>query len=153
LAIGLLSRHVVKTIAMVPQALTELIIACAIAVHEQLGPGFLEAVYQQCLEIELRARGLQFVRQRSIPLVFRDVPIDAVYRLDFIVESSVLVEVKSVQALAPVHRAQVINYLKLTGLPVGFLMNFNVALMKDGIRRLVHPEFYGKESSLIVPPT
>jgi GxxExxY protein len=141
-----------KAIATVSQALTELIIACAIAVHEQLGPGFLEAVYQQCLEIEFRGRGLQYIRERTIPLVYRGVPINALYRLDFVVEGAVLVEVKSVQALAPVHRAQAINYLKLTGLPVALLMNFNVPLMKNGIRRLVHPDFYGKDSELIVPP-
>lgn len=92
-----------QTIPTVSRTLTELVIACAIAVHEQPGPGFLEAVYQQCLAIEFKARGLAAARHRTIPLIYRG--------------------------------AQVLNYLKLTGMPVGFLMNFNVALMKDGIRR------------------
>jgi GxxExxY protein len=133
-----------KIITAVSDPLTELIIACAIAVHDQLGPGFLEAVYQACLEIELKANGLSFERQRTIPLIYRGVSIDAVYRFDFVVENSVLVEVKSVQALAPIHQAQVINYLKLTGLPTGLLLNFNVAVLKQGIRRVVRPDLYRK---------
>jgi GxxExxY protein len=133
-----------KPIAHAHDALTQIIIACAIAVHEQLGPGFLEAVYQACLELELRAKGLQFQRHRTIPLIYRGVTIDAVYQFDFVVENSVLVEVKSVQALAPVHQAQVINYLKLTGLQTGLLINFNVPVLKQGIRRLVRPDLYGK---------
>lgn len=130
------------TIVSVTRELIELIIACAIAVHQQLGPGFLEAVYEDCFEIELKANNLSFTRERRIPLVYRGVRIGAVYRLDFVVEKSVLVELKAVEALAPVHRAQVINYLKLTGLPVGLLINFNVPLLKDGIRRLDHPDIY-----------
>ena len=137
-----------KLITNGSDALTQLIIACAVAVHDQLGPGFLEAVYQACLELEFKANGLRFERQRTIPLVYRGVTIDAVYRFDFVVENSVLVEVKSVLALAPIHQAQVINYLKLTGLPVGLLMNFNVPVLKQGIRRLVRPDLYGKPRSV-----
>jgi GxxExxY protein len=131
-----------QSIAAVPDSLTKLIIACAMTVHAQLGPGFLEAVYRACLWLELKAHGLHVEKERTIPLVYRGVRMDAVYRLDFIVEKSVLVEAKSVQALAPIDRAQVINYLKLTGLPVGLLINFNVPLLKDGIRRLEHPDLY-----------
>ena len=108
-----------QPIAAVPDSLTKLIIACAMTVHAQLGPGFLEAVYRSCLWLELKAHGLHVEKERTIPLVYRGVRIDAVYRLAFIVEKSVLVEAKSVQALAPIDRAQVINYLKLTGLPPG----------------------------------
>jgi GxxExxY protein len=123
----------------VSRALTERIIGCAIAVHEQLGPGFLEAVYQQCLALEMKARGLQFQNNRKIPLVYRGVRISASYRFDFVVETSVLLEVKSVENLAPIHRAQAINHLKLTGLSVGLVINFNVAVLAQGVRRLVHP--------------
>jgi GxxExxY protein len=121
---------------------TESIIACAMAVHGVLGPGFLEAICEQCLQIELRARELTFKRNSTVPLVYRGIRINATYRFDFVVEDKVLIEVKSVQALAPVHRAQVINYLKLTGLPIGLLVNFNVPLLKDGMRRLEHPDLY-----------
>ena len=133
-------------VTQVPEALTQRIIGCAITVHEQLGPGFLEAVYQSCFALELEASGLEFTRQRKIPLVYRGVQICASYRFDFVIENSVLVEVKAVEALSPVHRAQAINYLKLTGLPVGLLVNFNVALLTHGIRRLVHPDLYQKVS-------
>ena len=131
-----------KPTQRVPDSLTKLIIACAMTVHAQLGPGFLEAVYRACLWLELKAHGLQVEKERTVPLIYRGVRIDAIYRLDFIVEKSVLVEAKSVQALTSIHRAQVINYLKLTGLPVGLLINFNVPLLKDGIRRLEHPDLY-----------
>jgi GxxExxY protein len=136
---------VMSTVVDVPKELTDRIIACAMTVHNQLGPGFLEAVYEDCFEIELKAEGLAFNRERRIPLVYRNVRIGAVYKLDFVVENSVVVELKSVESLAPVHRAQVINYLKLTGLPVGLLLNFNVPLMKDGIPRLEHPDLYHRK--------
>ena len=132
------------TTAEIPIALTQMIIACAMTVHGQLGPGFLEAVYQECLQIELSAQGLAFKRDKKIPLMYRGVRINASYRFDFVVQELVLVEVKAVEALAQVHRAQVINYLKLTGLPVGLLINFNVAALKDGIRRLEHPDIYAQ---------
>src|SRR5687767_1266652 len=131
-----------KATPIVQDSLTNSIIACAMNVHAQLGPGFLEAVYRACLWLELKAQGLHVEKERTLPVIYRGVRIDAVYRLDFIVEKSVVVEVKSVQALAPIHRAQVINYLKLTGLPIGLLFNFNVPLLKDGIRRLEHPDLY-----------
>jgi GxxExxY protein len=143
-----------EAILAVPDSLTKLIITCAITVHSQLGPGFLEAVYRACFWLELKAQGLHVEKERTIPLIYRGVRIDAVYRLDFIIEKSVLVEAKSVQALAPIDRAQVINYLKLTGLPVGLLINFNVPLLKNGIRRLEHPDLYHlkKNSSLPFTP-
>ena len=124
------------------RALTESLIGCAIAVHDAVGPGFLEAVYQRCFELELIARGFVYVRERVIPLVYRGVRIDATYRFDFLVQDSVIIEIKSVESFAPIHRAQVINYLKLTGAGVGLLMNFNVRSMKAGIRRLEHPDLY-----------
>ena len=132
-------------------SLTQEIIACAIAVHDQLGPGFLEAFYQQCFALEMKARGLQFEDNRKVPLVYRGVRISASYRFDFVIEKSVLVEVKSVDLVAPIHRAQAVNYLKLTGLSVALLINFNVPVLKQGVRRLVHPQFYGKDSDLFTP--
>ena len=100
-----------NTLPDAPASLTENVIACAIAVHEQLGPGFLERVYQRCFELELRAVGFQFEQQRTIPLMYRGTRVNAAYRFDFVIEGSVLVEVKAVETLLRVHQAQVINYL------------------------------------------
>lgn len=139
------------SITEVPERLTQRIIGCAITVHDQLGPGFLEAVYRACFALELEACGLEFMRHRKIPLVYRGVQICASYRFDFVIENSVMVEVKAVEALSPVHRAQAINYLKLTGLPVGLLINFNVAVLVHGVRRLVHPDLYRRVNDASVP--
>jgi GxxExxY protein len=120
--------------------LTEKIIGCAMAVHRAFGPGLLESLYKDCLVIEMRATGLTVDVERRLPLVYRGVVVGHGYKVDLIVEGSVVVEVKAVQELAPVHSAQVITYLKLTGCPVGLLMNFNVALLKEGIVRRLHPD-------------
>jgi GxxExxY protein len=119
--------------------LTRRIIAAAIDVHRELGPGLLESAYQACLEYQLREQGLRFVRQLGLPLQFHGVYVDCGYRVDLLVEDLVIVEVKSVERLAPIHKAQMITYLKLTGCPVGLLMNFNVPAMRQGIRRLEKP--------------
>jgi GxxExxY protein len=119
--------------------LTEKIIGAGIAVHRVFGPGLLEAVYRACLVLELKAKGLRVETERSIPLVYRGVEVGHPYKMDLIVEGQVVVEAKAVHALAPVHEAQVITYLKLTGCPVGLLMNFNVPLLKDGVNRVVLP--------------
>lgn len=132
-------------------AITQQIIACAIAVRDQLGPGFLEAGYQQCFALEMKASGLHVENNRKVQLVYRGVRISASYLFDFVVEELVLVEVESVENLSPIHRAQTINYLKLTGLSVALLINFNVAVLTQGVRRLVHPQFYGKDSDLFIP--
>jgi GxxExxY protein len=116
--------------------ITEAIIGAAIEVHRVLGPGLLESAYQACLAYELVQREVGFTRQVPLPVTYRDVKIDCGYRLDFLVEGLVVVEIKSVERLAPIHSAQVITYLKLMKCPVGVLLNFNVTALTHGIRRL-----------------
>jgi GxxExxY protein len=116
--------------------LTGRILGAAIAVHRELGPGLLESAYQGCLEYQLHEDGVSFKRQLALPLMYRGVYVDCGYRVDLLVEDRVIVEVKSVEKLAPIHRAQMITYLKLTGCPVGLLLNSNVASMRHGIRRI-----------------
>ena len=118
------------------------VIGCAIEVHRILGPGLLESVYTECLERELCSRGLFVERQRPVPIVYKGERLHAVLRVDLLVERSVVVEVKALEQLAPVHQAQVITYLKLTGCPAGLLMNFNSVLLRNGLRRLDHPNRY-----------
>jgi GxxExxY protein len=126
------------------ERLTEQVIASAIAVHSFFGAGLLESVYKACLTIELMTSNLKVNLQCSIPLVYKGRVVGAPFRPDLIVADTVLVEVKAVAALAPVHTAQVITYLKLTGCPVGLLMNFNTPLLRDGIRQIVHPDLFRK---------
>lgn len=118
---------------------TGLIIGAAITVHRALGPGLLESAYQACLVYELRSVGVDVEEDIRLPLNYRAVKLERGYRIDIRVNASVIVEVKCVSKLAPIHDAQLITYLKLTGCPMGLLMNFNVPLMKQGIKRLVHP--------------
>jgi GxxExxY protein len=118
---------------------TGAILAAAIEVHRTLGPGLLESVYMPCLQFELASRKLRFVAQRAVPIVYKGTPLGACYRIDLIVEDLVVVEVKSVDALAPVHQAQVLTYLRLTGCPAGLLINFNVPRLMDGVKRLLKP--------------
>ncbi len=119
-------------------SLTERIIGAAMAVHTALGPGLLESAYEACLAIELAKRGLGVVRQKQLPLAYQGVEIKRGYRIDLLVEESVIVEVKAVDRVAPVHEAQVRSYLRLSGRKVGLLLNFNVKYMKDGICRVVN---------------
>lgn len=116
--------------------LTEDIIGGAIDVHKSLGPGALESSYESCLAFELGLRGLEVQRQVYLPLRYKGFELDAGYRIDLIVEGSVIVEVKAVEILHPICTAQLLTYMKLSGIPVGLLCNFHVELMKDGIRRL-----------------
>ena len=116
--------------------ITEAIIGAAIEVHRELGPGLLESAYQACLAYELVQRNVRFMRQVPLPVTYRDVKVDCGYRLDFLVDDLVVVEIKSVERLAPIHSAQLITYLKLMRCPVGLLLNFNVTAMRHGIRRL-----------------
>ncbi|MFO7957480.1 MAG: GxxExxY protein [Candidatus Brocadiia bacterium] len=118
--------------------LTEEIIGAGIAVHRALGPGMLESAYEACLAYELTDRGLGFEQQKPLALVYRGMKLDCGYRLDLVVEDQVIVELKAVEKLEPIHQAQVLSYLKLSGLPVGLLMNFNVEQLTQGIRRLVN---------------
>jgi len=118
--------------------LTDTIINASIAVHKELGPGMLESTYETCLAYELSQRGLKVVRQKALPLTYRDITLDGGYRLDLLINDSVIVEVKAVDALTGVHEKQLQTYLKLSGLKVGLLINFNVKLLKYGLRRIVN---------------
>ena len=118
--------------------ITEHIIGAAIDVHRELGPGLLESTYEACTQYELVERGLCVERQKALLVVYLDVRIDCGYRIDLLVENLVIVELKAVARLDPVHEAQLLSYLKLAGCHVGLLINFNVKLLKDGIRRLVN---------------
>jgi GxxExxY protein len=118
--------------------LTENIIGSAIEVHRALGPGLLESAYEACLAFELTQRGLKIEQQKPLPLIYRKVKLDCGYRLDLLVENKVIVEIKAVESLAPIHQAQLLSYLKLSGCCVGLLINFNVKVLKNGIRRLVN---------------
>ena len=124
------------------EALTESIIGCAMRVHEHFGPGLFESVYQRAVVIELQYAGFAFELGRPVPLTYRDVDLGCVFRPDLIVAGTVVTELKAVDAVTRVHHAQLITYLKLTGCPVGLIINFNVALLKDGIRRAVRPDLY-----------
>ena len=131
-------------------AASEAVIGAAIAVHRELGPGLLESAYSACLQYELLHRGIRFEAEKPIPVRYKDVQIDCAYRLDLLVEDSVVVELKSVDRLERLHDAQLLSYLRLTECHVGLLINFNVVLLKQGIRRLVNayePESVSSRSS------
>ena len=117
--------------------LTNLIIEVAIEVHRVLGPGLLESAYETCLCHELKTRCVVFERQKELPVSYKGVVLDCGYRLDLVVNQSVIVELKCVDALLPIHEAQLLTYLRLSGLRTGLLLNFNCRLLKDGIKRLV----------------
>jgi len=119
-------------------SLTERIIGCALAVHRAFGAGLLASVYTACLVLELQAAGLQVETERKVSLRYRGQPVGG-FKIDLIVEGKVVLEVKAVEQLAPVHGAQLLTYLKVTGCPVGLLINFNVPVLKNGIRRLLRP--------------
>jgi GxxExxY protein len=117
--------------------ITEIIIGCAIEVHKQLGPGLLESTYEACLFYELVKAGLNVQRQVAMPLIYKEVHLDQGYRLDLLVENCVVVEVKMVEAIADVHVAQTLTYLKLSGAKIGLIINFNVLKLTQGIKRLI----------------
>jgi len=118
--------------------LIEIIIGAAIEVHRNLGPGLLESAYEACLAFELKELGLRIERQVELPLRYKDVHLDCGYRLDLLVNGVVIVEVKAVNEIAPIHHAQLTSYLKISGCKLGLLINFNVMLLKDGIKRIVN---------------
>ena len=117
--------------------LTEKVIGAAIEVHRRLGPGLLESAYEACLCRELELRGLSFERQKPLPLEYKGIGLDCGYRIDIVVENKVILELKCVNAITPVHEAQLMTYLRLSGLKVGLILNFYVPVIKDGIKRLV----------------
>jgi GxxExxY protein len=119
------------------QDLTEKIIGAAIEVHRALGPGLLESIYQTCLAHEIALRGLRFEKEKPLPVEYKGIKLESGYRLDFVVADKVVVELKAVDSIHDVHKAQLLTYLKLTGCKVGLLLNFNSAVLKDGIERLI----------------
>jgi GxxExxY protein len=118
--------------------LTEKIIGCAIEVHKALGPGLLESAYEECFCYELTQNGLSFNRQVPLPVVYKGIKLDCGYRIDVLVNYVIVVELKTVEKLLPIHDAQLLTYLKLYKRPIGLLMNFNVPVLKSGIKRLVN---------------
>jgi GxxExxY protein len=122
---------------MTDRELSHEIIGAAIAVHKELGPGLLEAVYEECLCQELGIRALPFERQKPIPVVYRETKLDCGYRADIIVSGRIIVEIKAINAVAPIHEAIMLTYLRLSGCKIGLLINFHSAVLKDGIKRYV----------------
>jgi GxxExxY protein len=118
--------------------LSNVIIGCALRVHRELGPGMLESAYEACLMFELLERGLRVEREKALPLVYRGQRLDCGYRLDLLVEDAIIIEVKAIQAFDRVYSSQLLSYLRQSGLHLGLLINFNVELLRDGIRRIVN---------------
>ena len=123
---------------MTENQISSKIIGVAIEVHKQLGPGLLESTYETCLAFELKQQGLKLERQIALPVVYKDVKLDAGYRIDLLVENRVIIEVKSVDALADIHTAQLLTYLKLKEVKLGLLVNFNTVKVIDGLKRIVN---------------
>ena len=119
-------------------ALSKSIIGAAIEVHRELGPGLLESAYEHCLAFELSERGHTVERQKLVPVEYKTIDVDAGFRLDLLVDRKIIVELKSVDVIAPIHKAQLMTYLKLTRLKVGLLMNFNVKILRHGLHRVVY---------------
>jgi GxxExxY protein len=117
--------------------LTEAVIGFAIEVHRQLGPGLLESAYEECLCYELRQSGIGFRRQVPLPVIYKSIRLDCGYRIDMVVEEQVILELKTVERLMSIHEAQILTYLKLSGLRIGLLLNFNSAVLKHGMRRIM----------------
>lgn len=118
--------------------LTEDIIGCAITVHRKLGPGFLESVYQAALSYELTKAGISFEREKVLGVKYEDIFLDVGFRCDFLVNDRVIVECKTVKALSEIDEAQMLNYLKITGITIGLIINFNVKVLKNGIKRMIN---------------
>lgn len=125
-----------KSELMEDNKLTEQIIGCAIKIHRALGPGLLESAYQECLLFELRKAGLFVEREKPLPLIYEEVKLECGYLIDLLVEKQIVIEIKSVEVLNDVHTAQVLTYLKLSNCRIGLLINFNVAQLTKGIKRL-----------------
>lgn len=119
------------------EQLTEQILSAAIEVHRHLGPGLLESVYEDCLSHELKLHHLNFDRQKAITLRYKDLVMNGYFRIDRIVENKVIMELKSVEAIAPIHMAQILSYMRLSNIRLGLLLNFNVPVLKAGIKRLI----------------
>jgi len=122
---------------MLHENITERIIAAAIEVHRELVPGLLESVYSECLAHEMKAAGLKFEKEKDLPVRYKDVFIDCFFRMDFVVEDKIILEMKSVEKILKVHEAQLLTYMKLSNIRVGLLMNFNSEILKNGIKRFI----------------
>jgi GxxExxY protein len=125
--------------------LTELVIGLAMRVHDALGPGLLESIYRDCLVLELVANGLEVSVEHHVPLFYREQKIRDDLKIDILVNGRLVIEVKAVERLLPVHKAQVVTYLKLTGCPAGLLLNFNATSLRAGLHRLDHPDIYARK--------
>jgi len=117
--------------------LVDRVLGCAVEVHRHLGPGLLESVYETCLCYELKRAGIEFVRQKPLPIKYKDVELDCQFRIDVLVEDQLILELKSVHAIEPIHQAQLLTYMRLAGKKWGLLINFNVSMLKDGIKSMV----------------
>ena len=123
---------------MTENELSRIVFDCALKVHQTLGPGLLESAYEECLFYELKKTGLEIQKQKPLPLIYEEVKLDVGYRLDIIIGNKLILEIKSVDALNDIHFAQLLTYLKLTNCKLGLLINFNVVLIKNGIKRVVN---------------
>jgi len=123
---------------MTDNEITETIIGCAIRVHRTFGPGLLESAYQTCLEYELKKSGLKVEKEKPMPIIYEEIKLDHGYRIDLLVENKIVVELKTVERFTDVHLAQVLTYLKLGEYKLGLLINFNVTLLKQGIKRIIN---------------
>ena len=121
-----------------PQQVSHAVITAGMAVHTELGAGLLESAYTACLQYELKEAGFRAVTQVALPVVYKGVKLELGYRMDLLVQDLVVVEIKSVDAISPVHQAQILSYLKLSGKSIGLIINFNVVHLKDGIKRFVN---------------
>ena len=120
--------------------IAKIVYDCALKVHKQLGPGLLESAYEECLFYELKKTGLKVQKQMALPLIYEEVELEIGYRIDIIIENKFIIEIKAVEALNDVHLAQVLTYLKLSNCKLGMLINFNVTLIKNGIKRVINGE-------------
>lgn len=123
---------------MTENELSKIAVDCMFKIHKNLGPGLLESVYEECLFYELSKTGLPVERQKPLPLIYETIKMEIGYRVDLMIENKLVIEVKAVEALNDIHKAQVITYLKLSGCKLGLLVNFNITLIKDGIKRIVN---------------
>jgi len=133
---GTINRRDAETLSC--NELTERVIGACIEIHRALGPGLLESAYEECLCYELSQVGIKFERQKALPVHYKEVNLECGYRLDLLIEQKLIVELKAVEHLLPIHEAQLLTYLKLSGLTLGLLINFNVPVLKSGIKRIAN---------------
>jgi GxxExxY protein len=123
---------------MTENELSKIIYYSALKIHKELGPGLLESAYEECLFYELKKNGLKVEKQKALPLIYEEIKMEVGYRIDLMINDKVIIEIKAVEALNDIHMAQILTYLKLTGCKLGMLINFNIPLIKNGIKRVVN---------------